>query len=99
MQALKNDNYSEIKLYSVLNIRSLNFILIKKNQQLHSRSQYWNDNEAATANSRASVSLSYVTIAFNVGRPFYLMDVIQWLQNLDESITNVQNVAYYCAQT
>ena len=51
MQALTNDNYSEIKLYiayCILNIRPLNLVLIKKNQQLHSRSQYWNDNEAAT---------------------------------------------------
>ena len=32
------------------NIRPLNLVLIKKNQQLHSRSQYWNDNEAAPAN-------------------------------------------------
>ena len=55
MQELTNDNYSEIKLYiaySILNIRPLNFVLIKKNQQLHSRSQYWNDNEAAPANGR-----------------------------------------------
>ena len=28
----------------------LNIVLIKKNQQLHSRSQYWNDNEAVPAN-------------------------------------------------
>ena len=28
----------------------LHLVLIKKNQQLHSRSQYWNDNEAAPAN-------------------------------------------------
>ena len=50
MQELTNDNYSEILCYiaySILNIRSLNLVLIKKNQQLHSRSQYWNDNEAA----------------------------------------------------
>ena len=33
--------------YSILHIRPLNLVLIKKNQQLHSRSQYWNDNEAA----------------------------------------------------
>ena len=31
-----------------MHIRPLNLVLIKKNQQLHSRSQYWNDNEAAT---------------------------------------------------
>ena len=37
--------------YSVLNIRPLNLVLIKKNQQLHSRPKYWNDNEAAPANS------------------------------------------------
>ena len=36
--------------YSVLNIRPLNLVLMKKKQQLHSRSQYWNDNEAAPAN-------------------------------------------------
>ena len=37
--------------YFMLNIMPLNLVLIKKNQQqLHSRSQYWNDNEAATAN-------------------------------------------------
>ena len=28
----------------------LNLVLIKKNQQSHSRSQYWSDNEAAPAN-------------------------------------------------
>ena len=39
---------------------------------------------------------SYVTIAFNVARPFGLMDVSQWLQNLNESGTNVQNVACIC---
>ena len=39
---------------------------------------------------------SYVTIAFNVARPFCRMDVSQWLQNLNESITNVQNVACIC---
>ena len=39
---------------------------------------------------------SYVTIAFNVARPFCLMDVSQWLQNLNESFTNVQNVACIC---
>ena len=56
MQELTNGNYSEIKLcrpyiaYSVLNIRPLNLVLIKNNHQLHSRPQYWNDNEAATAN-------------------------------------------------
>ena len=53
MQELTNDNYSETKFYSInsiLNIRPLNLVLIKKNQQLHSRSQYWNDNEAAPAN-------------------------------------------------
>ena len=36
--------------YSVLNIRPLNSVLIKKKQQLHSRSQYWTDKEAAPAN-------------------------------------------------
>ena len=36
--------------YSVLNIKPLNLVPIKKKQQLHSRSQYWNDNEAAPAN-------------------------------------------------
>ena len=36
--------------YSVLNIRPLNLVLIKKNQKLHSRPQYWNDNEAAPVN-------------------------------------------------
>ena len=39
---------------------------------------------------------SYVTIAFNVARPFCRMDVSQWLQNLNESVTNVQNVACIC---
>ena len=36
--------------FSVLNIRPLDLVLIKKNEQLHSRPQYWNDNEAAPAN-------------------------------------------------
>ena len=50
MQELTNDYYSEIKLtYSILHIRPLNLVLIKK-KQLHSRSQYWNDNDAAPAN-------------------------------------------------
>ena len=40
--------------------------------------------------TRASVSLSYVTIAFNVARPFCLMDVSQWLQNVNESVTNME---------
>ena len=38
--------------YSILNIRSLNLVLIKKNQQLHSRCQYWNENETATDHGR-----------------------------------------------
>ena len=38
-------------------------------------------NSRAT-NSRAIISLSYVTLPFNVGRPFCLMDVSQWLHNL-----------------
>ena len=52
MQELTNDNYSEIMLYSIFHIeyKAIEFRLIKKNQQLHSRSQYWNDNEAAPAN-------------------------------------------------
>ena len=50
MQELTNDYYSEIKLHNIFHIRPLNLVLIKKNQQLHSRSQYWNDNEAAPAN-------------------------------------------------
>ena len=55
MQELTNDNYSEIKLCSIfhifiLNIRPLNLVVIKKNQQLHSRPLYWNNNEAAPAN-------------------------------------------------
>ena len=51
MQELTNDNYLKLSYvaYSVLNIRPLNLVLIKKNQQLHSQSQYWNDNEAAPA--------------------------------------------------
>ena len=32
----------------MLHIRPLKLVLIKKNQQLHSGYQYWNDNEAAT---------------------------------------------------
>ena len=50
MQALTNDNYSEIKLYSVslIEYKAIEFSIKKKNQPLHSRSQYWNDNEAAT---------------------------------------------------
>ena len=31
---------------------------------------------------RASIWLSYVTLPFNVGRPFCLVDVSQWLHNL-----------------
>ena len=52
MQELTNDNYLKLSYvaYTVLNIKPLNLVLIKKNQQLHSRSQYWNDNEAAPAN-------------------------------------------------
>ena len=50
MDELTSDNYSEIKLHNILHIRPLNLVLIKKHQQLHSRSQYWNDNEAAPAN-------------------------------------------------
>ncbi len=58
MQELTNDNnfiilklsYVAYYQYSVLNIRPLNLGLIKKNQQLHSRPQYWDDNETAPAN-------------------------------------------------
>ena len=52
MQELTNDNYSEIKLYSIFHIeyKAIEFSTNKKNQQLQSRSQYWNDNEAAPAN-------------------------------------------------
>ena len=48
MQESTNDYYSVIKLHNILHIRPLNLVLIKKNQQLHSGYQYWNDNEAAT---------------------------------------------------
>ena len=48
MQELTNDYYSVIKLHNIFHIRQLNLVQIKKNQQLHSGSQYWNDNEAAT---------------------------------------------------
>ena len=51
MQELTNDNYSEIKLYGIFHIEYKAIgLLIKKNQQLHSRPQYWNDNEAAPVN-------------------------------------------------
>ena len=53
MQELTNDNYSEIKLCSIFRIEyeAIEFsTIIKKKQQLYSRSQYWNDNEAAPAN-------------------------------------------------
>ena len=50
MQELTNVNYSETKLYSIFHIayKVIEFSTNKKNHQLHSRSQYWNDNEAAT---------------------------------------------------
>ena len=46
------DKYSEINYiaYSILNTRPLNLVLIENNQNLHYRSQYWNDNKAALAN-------------------------------------------------
>ena len=37
---------------------------------------------AISTQSRANVLLSYVTLPFNVGRPFCLVDVSQWLHNL-----------------
>ena len=54
MQELKNDYYSEIKLHNIFHIayKAIEFSTNKKNLQLHSRSQYWNDNEAAPANGR-----------------------------------------------
>ena len=50
MQELTNDNYSEIKLCSIFRIeyKAIEFST-NKNQQLHSRSQYGNDTEAAPA--------------------------------------------------
>ena len=50
MQELTNDYYPVIKLHNIFHIayKPLNLVLLKKNQQLHSGSQYWNDNEAAT---------------------------------------------------
>ena len=52
MQELTNDNYSEIKLCSIFRIeyKAIEFSTNKKKQQLHSRPQYWNDNEASPAN-------------------------------------------------
>ena len=52
MQELAKDNYSEIKLCSIFRIeyKAIEFSTNKKNKQLHPRSQYWNDNEAAPAN-------------------------------------------------
>ena len=46
MQELTNDYYSESKLHNILHIayKAIEFSTNKKNQQLHSRSQYWNDN-------------------------------------------------------
>ena len=51
--SLENSCIRRIGLtYSILHITPLNLVLIKKNQQFHSRSQYWNDNEAATDHGR-----------------------------------------------
>ena len=50
MQELTNDYYPVIKLHNILHIayKAIEFSTIKNNQQFHSGSQYWNDNEAAT---------------------------------------------------
>ena len=52
MQELTNDNYSEVNVCSIFRIeyKAIAFSTNKKNQQLHSRPQYWNDNETAPAN-------------------------------------------------
>ena len=48
IQELTNDYYSEIKLHNIFHIayKAIEFCTNKKNQQLHSRSQHWNDNAA-----------------------------------------------------
>ena len=50
MQELRNDNYSEIKLYSIFHMgyKVNEFSTNKKEPTITSRSQNWNDNEAAT---------------------------------------------------
>ena len=52
MQELTNDYYSEIKLHSIFHIRPLHLVVIKIKNKLHSRSQYWNDNEAELCHGR-----------------------------------------------
>ena len=49
MLELTNDNSSDIKLYSIFHIeyKAVEFSTNKK-ELTNSRSQYWNDNEAAT---------------------------------------------------
>ena len=63
MQELTNDNYSESKLCSIFRIeyKAIEFSTIKKNQQFHSRPQYWNDNEAAPANGGFVNKANYTT--------------------------------------
>ena len=45
-----DDYYSEIKLHNIVHIayKAIEFSTNKKEPTLHSRFQYWNDNEAAT---------------------------------------------------
>ena len=65
MQELTNDNYSEIKLCSIFRIEyeAIEFsTIIKKKQQLYSRSLYWNDNEAAAANGGFVNKANYVGV-------------------------------------
>ena len=60
MQELTNDNYSEIKLCGIFRIE-YKTIEFNANKKLHSRPQYWNDNEAAPANggfvNKANIAL------------------------------------------
>ena len=88
MQELTNDYYSEIKLHNIFRIayRPLTLVLIKKNQQLHSRSQYRNDNEAAPAiggfvhkaNVLCFVSLFSQKCVWGIHFTPYLADVYVW---------------------
>ena len=78
MQELTNDYYSVIKLHYIFHIayKTIEFSINKKNQQLHSGYQYWNENEAATdhggvmADSCIRISLKYMNINTLINETF-----------------------------
>ena len=79
MQELTNDYYSEIKIHNIFHIayKAIEFSTKKKNQQLHSRSQYWNDNEAAPVMADSCIRRISHALSLRIFQTLCNMPVLQ----------------------